>query len=112
MTGGAYTAATVTWRFTLPALSVCVSNLRRCGIGVIVSVKYFVSGQERDGGLHDSLGHINKGERLRGFLGEDLEALLHRGDFVRMIASQVVLFVRIFGEVVELDIGRKYRSPD
>src|SRR5215471_4600333 len=29
-----------------------------------------------------------------------------------MVASQVVLFVRIFGEVVELNVGRKYRSPN
>src|ERR1043166_1494798 len=87
-------------------------DLWRRSVIVIISVEGFVGGQERDVGLHGSLGHINQGGRLLGLLGEAIKTLLHRGDFVRMVASQVVLFVRIFGEVVELDVGRKYRSPN
>src|SRR5262250_3305481 len=83
--------------------SVATSNLWRRGVVVIVSVEGFVGGQERDVGLHGGLAHINEGERLRGFLGESFEALLHRADFIGMGGSEVVLLVRIFGEVVEFD---------
>src|SRR5215813_15560194 len=87
-------------------------NLWRRRVIVIISVEGFVGGQEWDVGLHGSLCHIIQGKRLGCFLGEDLEALLHPGHFVRIGASDVVLFVRIFGDVVELDVGGKYRSPD
>src|SRR5215471_20096112 len=94
----------------LPSMS--SPNLWRRSITVIISVEAFVGGQEWDVGLHGSLGHISQCERLGCFHCEDLEPLLHRGDFVRIGASEVVLFVRIFGDVVELDVGWKYRSPD
>src|SRR5215471_3828106 len=87
-------------------------NLWGSRVIVIVSVESFVGGQEWDVSLHGSLGHINEGERLRCFLGKGFEPLLHRGDSVRVGTSQVVLFVRIFGDIVEFDVGGKYRSPD
>ena len=88
------------------------SNLWRRRIIIIVSVEFFVGGQEWDVGLHSSLSHITQGNRFGCFPGEGLDALLHPEDFIRMGVSEVVLFVRIFGDVVELDVGGKYRFPD
>ena len=90
----------------------CVSNLWRRRVVVVISVEGFVCGQERDAGLHGSLKDVNEGQWLGGFPADGFEALLHRGDFVGMRGGYVVLFVRILGEVEEFDVGGKYRSLD
>ena len=49
---------------------------------------------------------------MAALLGQRVEALLHRGDFVGMGGGEVVLLGRILGEVVEVDAGGKQRAPD
>src|SRR5208283_3841052 len=69
-------------------------------------------GHERLAMLQAGTGNINQREWLGGFLAQRVEATLHRGHLVGMRGGDVVRFVGILGEVVEVYAGGNQRAPD
>ena len=57
-------------------------------------------------------GDIHQRERLGGFLAQRVEAILHRRHLVGMRGGDVVRFVGIIGEVVEVNARGNQRAPD
>src|SRR5262245_47101549 len=95
----------------LPA-SMSRSDLRRRWVIVGVGVEAFVGREQRDGRLHRAFHEVEQRQRLGGFLAGGFQARLHRGDFVGMRGGDVVLFVGILSEVVEVNAARQRGAPD
>src|SRR5436189_4760677 len=62
--------------------------------------------------LQRHTGHPNQSERLGRFLAGGFEALLQGSDLVGMRGGEVVLFIRVFGEVIEVHTGGDKGAPD